>query len=172
MILSAPVSAARRLHYGFGQLTALLDSDFWSAWASIMREFTTSVSANLADCWSARFIGILFVISYSYITDTAIFPARLVTVYGFGLAFFFVLLFRTIARGIRRELFSYGVGINNILLVGDTKTTQRLIDALGNTKVTGYRVLGVVGGVKHELHKDRPYHQYKSFAEAIEHLKG
>ena len=69
--------------------------------------------------------------------------------YGFGLAFFFVLLFRTVARGIRRELFSYGVGINNVLLVGDTKTTQRLIDALEDTRVSGYKVLGVVGGVKH-----------------------
>lgn len=116
-------------------------------------------------------IGMLFVISYGYLANVAIFPARLVTLYGLGLAFFFVLLFRTMARGIRRELFSYGIGINNILLVGDTKTTQRLIDALSNTKATGYRVLGVVGGVKHALHKDRPYHQYKSLAEAIDHLK-
>src|ERR1700722_20569993 len=69
------------------------------------------------------FIGILFVISYSYLTNTAIFPARLVTAYGFGLAFSLVLLERTLARGIRRKLFSYGVGINNVLLVGDTKTT-------------------------------------------------
>lgn len=117
------------------------------------------------------FIGILFVISYGYITDTAIFPARLVTLYGFMLAFFFVLLFRTVARGLRRQLFTYGVGINNVLLVGDTKTTQRLIEALEQTKITGYRVLGVVGGVKHTLKKDRPYHQYKSFAAAVGHLR-
>jgi exopolysaccharide biosynthesis polyprenyl glycosylphosphotransferase len=116
------------------------------------------------------FIGILFIISYSYITNTAIFPARLVTVYGFGLAFFFVLLFRTVARGIRRELFGYGIGINNVLLVGDTRTTHRLIDALINTPVTGYKVLGVVGGTKHPLKQGTSYHQYKSFADAVAHL--
>lgn len=116
------------------------------------------------------FIGILFVISYSYIANTQIFPARLVTIYGFALAFLCVFLFRTIARGIRRSLFSYGVGINNILLVGDNKTTQRMIDALGETKITGYRILGVVGGVKHVLNKDRQYHKYDSFDEAIQHL--
>lgn len=127
--------------------------------------------SELGRLFVGSFIGILFVISYSYLTNTAIFPARLVTVYGFGLAFFCVLLFRTVARGIRRELFSYGVGINNILLVGDTKTTQRLIEALENTPVTGYRVLGVVGGVKHKLRADRPYHQYKSFAQAVSHLQ-
>lgn len=117
------------------------------------------------------FIGILFIISYGYLANIAIFPARLVTLYGFGLAFFFVLLFRTIARGVRRELFSYGIGINNVLLVGDTQGTQRLIDALEQTSVTGYRVLGVVGGVKHALRQDRPYHQYKSFAAAMGHLR-
>lgn len=117
------------------------------------------------------FIGILFVISYSYITATEIFPARLVTLYSLGLAFVFVVLFRTFARGIRRQLFSYGIGINSLLIVGDTKSTQRLIEALENTAVTGYRVVGVVGGVRHALKKDRPYHQYKSFADAIGHLK-
>lgn len=117
------------------------------------------------------FIGILFVISYGYMTNTAIFPARLVTVYGFGLAFFCVFLFRTLARGIRRELFGYGVGINNVLLVGDTKPTHRLIEALENTSLTGYKVLGVVGGVKHPLKNDTPYRQFTSFADAVGHLK-
>lgn len=120
----------------------------------------------------ACFVGILFVISYSYITDTVIFPARLVTLYGFGLAFFFVLLERTLARGLRRQLFSYGLGINNVLLVGDTKTTQRLLDALGDTGVTGYKILGVVGGVKHKLKQQDSYREYKSFADAISHLRG
>ncbi len=63
------------------------------------------------------FIGLLFVISYSYIANVTIFPARLVTAYGFGLVFCFALLFRTIARGIRRELFVFGIGINNVLIV-------------------------------------------------------
>lgn len=116
-------------------------------------------------------IGILFVISYSYMTNTAIFPARLVTVYGFGLAFFFVLLFRTIARSLRRQLFSYGIGINNVLLVGDTKTSHRLLEALASTDITGYRVLGVVGGVKHPLHENANYNQYKNFSEAVDHLR-
>jgi exopolysaccharide biosynthesis polyprenyl glycosylphosphotransferase len=116
------------------------------------------------------FIGILFVISYSYMTNTIIFPAHLVTVYGFLLAFFCVLLFRTLSRGIRRELFGYEVGINNVLLVGDTKTTHRLIDALSLTAISGYKILGVVGGVKHPLKADAPYTQFKSFAQAVDHL--
>lgn len=117
------------------------------------------------------FIGILFVISFSYMTDTAVFPARLVTLYGLGFAFFGALLFRTAARGIRRQLFRYGIGINNLLLVGDTKTTHRLLDGLANPELTGYRILGVVGGVKHPLKDDTPHRTFKTFAEAVEKLE-
>jgi exopolysaccharide biosynthesis polyprenyl glycosylphosphotransferase len=117
------------------------------------------------------FIGIMLVISYSYLTNTTIFPARLVMLYAFALAFCFVFLFRTAARGIRRELFSYGVGINNVLLVGDTAATHSLIDSLSNTAVTGYRVLGAVVGEKHPLKDSHPYPQYASFAAAIGHLR-
>ncbi len=117
-------------------------------------------------------IGILFVISYSYMTNIAIFPARLVTIYGLGLAFFCIFLFRTLARGIRRELFGYEIGINNVLLVGDTLASHRLIDALSSTSISGYKVMGIVGGLKHPLKAETPYRQYKSFAEAVSSLNG
>ena len=116
------------------------------------------------------FIGILFLISYSYVMNQAIFPARLVTLYGFGLAFIFPFLFRTIARIVRRELFAYGVGINNVLIVGDTNLTRELIDLLANSRVTGYKVIGVVGNVKHSLSHSIECTQFKSFDEARKKL--
>ena len=117
------------------------------------------------------FIGILFAISAAYIANVAIFPARLVTVYGFGLAAFFVFSFRTIARAIRRELFSFGIGINNVLLVGDTKTTLLLLESLAHTDITGYRVLGVVGGLKHPLLDASSAKTYVSFSSAVQALR-
>lgn len=117
------------------------------------------------------FIGILFVISYSYLFNITIFPARLVTVYGFGLAFVLVLIFRTLARGIRRQLFSYGVGINNVLIVGDTSITHELIHGLADTAVTGYRVLGVIGGARHPHRLDTPYQVFPTFAAATKALR-
>jgi exopolysaccharide biosynthesis polyprenyl glycosylphosphotransferase len=116
------------------------------------------------------FIGILFVISYSYLTNTPIFPARLVTVYGFGLGFFFLLLFRTILRGIRRELIKYNIGINNVLVVGDTPITEELISRLSKTNETGYRVVGIVGGDKHPFGKEFHVPVFHSFNEAVEAL--
>lgn len=166
-----PLSAHVHAHTYIGILVSLLP--FWILIFALLGLYSSKTYENrfveIGKLLVGSFIGILFVISYSYIADVTIFPARLVTFYGFLLAFFFVLLFRTIARGIRRELFTYGLGINNVLLVGDNKTTQRLIDSLANAAVSGYRVVGVVGGVKHVL-SEGPYKQYKSFATATEHL--
>ncbi|HET7319989.1 MAG TPA: sugar transferase [Candidatus Saccharimonadales bacterium] len=127
--------------------------------------------SELGRLFVGSFIGIMLVISYSYLANITIFPARLVTLYGFGLAFLCVFLFRTFARGIRRQLFSYGIGINNVLLVGDTALTHTLMAALANTAATGYRILGIVGGAKHPLKHHASYPQYKSFAEATGALK-
>ncbi len=115
-------------------------------------------------------IGILLVISYSYLANVAIFPARLVTVYGFLLAFIFVLISRTIARGIRRDLFSYGIGISDVLIVGDTRLTHELVQSLSNTAKTGYRVIGIVGGEKHPLDASLKHRIFTSFQDAVARL--
>jgi exopolysaccharide biosynthesis polyprenyl glycosylphosphotransferase len=113
------------------------------------------------------FIGVLFAISYAYWANDSLFPARLVTVYDFGLALFFVSFVRTILRGIRKELFSFNIGINNVLIVGDTHLTHVLIESLAHTAVTGYRVVSVVGGSKHPHNKSQDYRIHASFLEAV-----
>jgi len=119
------------------------------------------------------FVGILFVISYSYITNTAIFPARLVTLYAFGLALVLVFLFRTIARGIRRELFRFNIGINNVLIVGNTPITSELATRLSNTTVTGYKVIGIVGGNKDKYLKlgCKVYSDFKTAKQSLSSKK-
>jgi exopolysaccharide biosynthesis polyprenyl glycosylphosphotransferase len=115
-------------------------------------------------------IGILFAISYSYIVNTPLFPARLVAVYGFIFSLLAVLIFRTLARGAQRNLFSYGVGLNNVLIVGDTRTTKILIDSLSSTKLTGYKIIGVVSGGKNPIKESGKLRTYIDFNEAIHKL--
>lgn len=112
------------------------------------------------------FIGILVAIGYEYVSGVTIFPARLVPVYVLGLSFTFVLLFRTIARAIRRSLFSFGVGVSHVLIVGDSSITEDFVEAIGNTRVTGYKVVGIVGKSK----KSSKYHYFTSFAAAVKAL--
>jgi len=168
-----PLSAHVHAHTYLAILVSLLP--FWILIFGLLGLYNIRVYdkrfSELGRLLVGSFIGILFIISFSYMTNTAIFPARLVTVYGFGLAFFFALAFRTIARGSRRALFSYGISINNVLIVGSNKTTGRLINALSLTEITGYRVLGVVGELKQGIQLDRQCRQYETFAEAMHDLK-
>ena len=65
------------------------------------------------------FIGILFIISYGYVLNKPIFPARLVIVYGYILALLLIIGFRTVTHWGRHILFRFNKGINNVLIVGD-----------------------------------------------------
>ena len=117
------------------------------------------------------FIGILFLIGSEYVLNRAIFPARLVTVYGFLFAFLLTLLFRTIARATRRLLYKYEIGISNVLLIGATDITGELAHQLSNPKL-GYRVVGVVGDRRTTYAHVDPDIQFKNFEEAAKHLSG
>jgi FlaA1/EpsC-like NDP-sugar epimerase len=149
---------------------------FWILFFAMLGLYTSRVYerrfSEMSRLFVGSFIGILGVISYSYFVNIEIFPARLVVIYGFLLAFFLALAFRTVARGIRRELFSFGVGINNVLIVGDTQSTRSLIESLGNPKITGYKAVGIVGGIKHPLKQKADLPVFASFGEAIARLDG
>jgi len=93
----------------------------------------------------ASLIGILFVISFSYIFNIPVFPAKIVVLYGFLLALFFVFLFRTLARIIRQELFKYNIGVNNVAIIGNNLAATEIANSIKNTKKTGYKILAVIG---------------------------
>ena len=82
-------------------------------------------------------LGMLVVIGYDFIIDGTLFPARLVAVYGFGLSLVTLILFRMLARGLRAVLFSYGIGLNNVLIIGDGEIAQDMVEALENSRHTG-----------------------------------
>jgi len=133
---------------------------FWLILFALLRLYNKQIFDNRFSEFGrlviGSFLGLLFIISYSYITNTPIFPARLVTVYGFSLALCYLVLFRTIARMIRRAMFSYGYGVSNVLLVGDTPVTAELVKRLSNTSATGYNVIGVVATDKKDLRNRFP----------------
>lgn len=116
------------------------------------------------------FIGILFLIGAEYVLNRAVFPARLVTVYGFSFALLLTLLFRTIARATRRILFRYGKGVNNVLIVGSTDITYELAERLSLPHL-GYRVIGIVGDRRARYDHVSPDLQFKDFTEASKKIK-
>ena len=116
------------------------------------------------------FIGLLFIISYSYAFNKTVFPGRLVPVLGFVLAFIFLVIFRNLARTIRSILYKYGIGITNLLIVGNTSVAIELAESLANSKISGYKILGVVGS-EVKIGKDFPHiHIFKDFKDAVSKL--
>lgn len=101
------------------------------------------------------FLGMLVVIGYDFIIDDTLFPARLVAVYGFVLSLAFLIVFRAIARLFRSAFFNLGVGITNVLIVGNTNDAEAIIHELEHTKRSGHRIIGVVteGESKHPTFK-------------------
>ena len=114
---------------------------------------------------TGAFIGILVVIGYDFVADGELFPARLVPVYGFVLGFSFLLLFRGFARGMRRLLYRFKIGISDVLIIGDTTASGDLADTISDTRTSGMRVLGTVGK------KFEGYRYFPSFARAIDELE-
>lgn len=113
------------------------------------------------------FWGMLVVIGYDFVIDGTLFPARLVAVYGFLLGLGFVIIFRMFARLARHLLFTYGFGINNVLIVGGNRSSRHLAADLSNSRRTGYRVVGIVG--KSENPK---VPSFTNFDDAIKKLEG
>lgn len=111
------------------------------------------------------FLGILVVIGYDFVASGNLFPARLVPVYGLFIGFGFLLLFRSIARIIRRLLYRFGFGVSNVVVVGDTLASQELAFSISDTKTSGYKVLAVVGPGTNRIKK------YSTFADAVQHIK-
>lgn len=116
------------------------------------------------------FIGTLFLLSSGYVLNRTIFPARLVPVYGFVISMLLVLLSRTVLRAVRRGLFSKGIGVNHVLLVGNTAVTRELYDSLSHTSITGYKVVGVVGSAQrlHDIPEDKRYSSFDAAVKALQ----
>jgi len=116
------------------------------------------------------FVGLLFVISYGYAVNKTIFPARLVPVYGFVLAFLFLVIFRNLARAMRAYLYKYDVGITNVLIVGNTKIASELVSLLSDSKISGYRIVGIVANKAHSPERFPHIPVFDSFTKAAKKL--
>lgn len=108
-------------------------------------------------------IGVLAMVFWDYMSLQTIFPAKLVPLYGVGLAFVLLICFRNIVRIARTLSFRYGVGLSNIVIVGNTPVTKELVESLDDVKNTGYRVVGVVGYRKNLPETLRRYPNFETF---------
>jgi exopolysaccharide biosynthesis polyprenyl glycosylphosphotransferase len=148
---------------------------FWVLIFAVLGLYSSSIVEKrfqeLGRLLIGSFVGLLFVISYGYAVNRIIFPARLVPVYAFVLAFLFLVIIRNLVREIRIILFSYDIGITNLLVIGNTKVAQEIVKELANTRFSGYKIIGVVGNSSHSKEKYPHIPVFENFDEATEKLK-
>lgn len=153
--------------YYFGTFALLLV--FWIGIFALLGLYNSSIYEKrfkeFGRLLVGSFVGLLFVLSVAYFSKETIFPARLVPVYGFVFAFSLVVLFRNIARLVRSRLFRYGIGINNILIVGNTDVVNELRE-LFKDKQSGYKIVGIAA----HPGKIRGTRTFSSFEAATKHL--
>lgn len=125
---------------------------------------------ELGRLFIGSFIGLLFVVFINFLSKTPLFPAKLVPIYGFGLGFIFLVIFRNLARLIRTELFTFKIGLNNVLIVGNTTMTAELVDLLHDSRQSGYDIVGVIGS-KYALGEHTHVRTYADFKTAMEHTR-
>ena len=164
-----PISSTTYLHI------FLLLLPFWILIFGLLGLYNSQIQekrfVELGRLLIGSFVGLLFVTTYAYLSDRVVFPSKLVPIYGFSLAFVFLAAFRNSARTFRSWLFSYDIGITNILLVGNTKITVELIDILADYKISGYRIVGVVANKTQAAQRYPKLKVFDTFEEAVNSLK-
>ncbi len=101
--------------------------------------------AEIGRLFIASFVGFLFLIAWDYMSLEPIFPAKLVPIYGFLIAFVLLVLFRNIARMLRIVLFNVGYGLTRVIVIGNTAVAREIIDSVVESKRSGYQLVGVIG---------------------------
>jgi exopolysaccharide biosynthesis polyprenyl glycosylphosphotransferase len=153
----------------------LLVLPFWIMIFALMGLYSSSIYekrfVEAGKLLMGSFLGLLFVTGLAYFSNKALFPAKLVPIYGFLFAFLFLLIFRNLARAIRSMMFSYDIGITNVLLVGNTPMSLELINILQDRRHSGYKILGVVTDKNQAFKRYPKLKIFKDPEEAITQLK-
>ncbi|MDD5032244.1 MAG: sugar transferase [Patescibacteria group bacterium] len=70
-----------------------------------------------------------------------LFDSRFIVLAGWILAIFYVSFSRILIRGLQRILFSFGIGVHKIILVGNSQTTDTLVRESFRNKKSGYEIV-------------------------------
>jgi exopolysaccharide biosynthesis polyprenyl glycosylphosphotransferase len=96
--------------------------------------------------------GFMFFVIWIFLSRTLFF-SRLIVIYAWALAIFYVTFGRYLLGTLQRSLFRHGYGLRNVIIVGETETAQQLKYELENNKDNGYKVLNGLIAPKFETIK-------------------
>lgn len=108
------------------------------------REHYTHPLRDIGRLALAAVCGIMLMISFSFFTNTPLFPAKLVAVYALGISFVILLTLRSIANITRIKLLQHGIGVKRVAIVGNSDLTYSLASFIKESPASGFQVAAVV----------------------------
>jgi len=70
-----------------------------------------------------------------------LFDSRFIVLAGLVFAVVYISLARSIVRAVQRQLFKSGIGVHKVILVGNSKTTENLVQEFSRSRTSGYEVV-------------------------------
>lgn len=130
-------------------------------------------NSRLPELWRiflASILSVAALISYDFFTEENLFPARFIAFLPIIFSFVFIIFERSIIRIIARQVFRKDYGTQRVVIIGNNRNTEHLVEYIASFPESGYRLSGVVSG-KRFIPKDLKIHQYSSLKEAIKKSK-
>jgi len=92
----------------------------------------------------ASLIGIMLMISFGFFTKTSLFPSRLIALYATIASFAILITLRIGANWLRMWLLTKNIGVQKVLLVGNSNLTKTLAEFISKNPSAGSRLAGIV----------------------------
>ncbi len=119
---------------------------------------------------AASVIGIMMMISASFMLNEPLFPAKLVIVYSLLVGVVLLVAVRRLIKYIRYLSFKFGFGLQKVVLVGNEEATKNLANYFHKNPSAGYQLIGIVANKKF-IPKGMSKLQFKGLEKSIESLK-
>ena len=134
--------------YEFFKIFVII-SPFWILTFASLDMYTPKVYqkrlTEMGKVFIGSFLGILLVLGFSFVTDMAVFPARLVAIYATILVFVLLILGREVLRQARTTAFRFGRGIQRVMIIGSGDVANDIISIIQDTEKSGYNIVATCG---------------------------
>lgn len=118
----------------------------------------------------AAVLSVAALIVYDFFVGKNLFPVRVIAVLAVLISFAFLILERILIIFVARQIFKNNYGVKKVLIIGNNKNTEYLVDFITSTPESGYRLAAVVASHKY-IPSDVKTHQYSSLKEALKRVK-
>lgn len=118
----------------------------------------------------AAVMSVAALIVYDYFVDRNLFPVRVIALLAVVISFVLLMTERVLILFVARQIFKNNLGVKRVLIIGNSKNTEYLVDFITSTPGYGYRLAGVVANRKY-IPIDVRTHQYSSLKEALKTAK-